>query len=279
MNNIIFVEPDGTAYIVPRIAGGKGGGSQTVVQQQQTGPWEKQQSYLMQGMEEAKKQYESGKPSFFPGSTVTPYSPETETALDVKTGQAIDPNSLVGQAGTETGRTLAGYHLGPESPAFQGVMRGIYNQTRPAVDTAFAQAGRGIRSPGYAEALGRGISTGMTPYLAAERGRMFDATQTALPVSQYAPGLLAEVGGAREAKSRDVLQEEIDRFNYEQNLPATKLAQYMQNVTGNYGGTMTGTATQPTYSNPLLTGSGVAASTAGIGRQLFSKDLNKGLFK
>lgn len=269
---VFFVAPDGTIWPVKRIVGGKGEDDPvTQTSQTNTAPWAAQQPFLTKGFEEAKRQFEGPKPEFYPNATVVPYSPATETSLAIKEAQALSPDSLVSMAGRETGKTLAGEHLGPNSPAYQGMLKGISDIVIPQTASQFGQAGRGTRSPGYAEALGRGISTGMTPYLSAERGRMFDATQTAMPVSQYSPDLLAQTGAARELQARDILQEDMNRFNFGQNVEASKLARYMQNVVGGTGSTSSGTSTQPSFSNPLMTGLGAATSAASIGKSLFGK--------
>lgn len=239
-------------------------GTQVKTQESRTEPWKVQVPYLEQGFSEAKRLYESDKPGFFPGSTTTPYSPESEEAFGLQTGQARDPNSLINLAGDETGKTLRGEYLDPRNPVFRGMMEGMTSAVRPGVDSMFARSGR-FGSPGHGEAMARGITAGMLPYLQAERGRQAGAVGAALPVSQYAPGLLRGVGGAREAFSRDEKQEELDRFNFEQNIDAQKLREFMQNIQGQYGGQRTTTSTQPTYSNPLATGLGVASTAASIG--------------
>lgn len=249
---------------------------ETVVQQSpptttttSQGPWEQQQPYLTQGFQEAKRQLESEKPGYFPGTTVTPFAPETELGLGLQTAQALDPSSLVGQAQTQTGRTLRGDYLAPDNPVFRSMMEGVRDVVQPQVDTAFAGAGR-FGSPGHAEAMGRGISSGMTPYLAAERERQFGATASAYPISQYAPQLLSQVGAQREALGRETLQEKIDRYNYEQNVEAQKLQQYMGAISGTYGGEGVSRTTQPIYRNPLMQGLGAASSIAGIGQAAFA---------
>lgn len=255
----------------------KGGGSQTTTTTQNQQPWAEQQPYLLQGFEEAQKQLQGPSPQYYPDSTVVPFSPESEAAMGMRTGQANDPNSLINQAGGELSRTLGGEYLQADNPVFQQMLQGITGAVRPGVDSSFAGAGR-FGSPLHAEALSRGISAGMLPFISQERGRQYGAIGDAFPVSQYAPGLLQAVGQQREGMSRNVLQDLIDRFNFGENIDAAKLQQYMGAITGNYGGTTTGQATQPLYSNPLMTGLGMASSAAGIGSTLFGPPGGGGLF-
>ena len=149
------------------------------------------------------------------------------------------------------------------------MLEGITDMVRPGVDTRFGRAGR-FGSPVHGQTMARGITEGMLPFLLSERGRQYGAVQDAGAVSEYAPSLLESVGRTREGLSRDFKQEELDRFNFGQNVEASKLAQFMQNITGNFGGTTNTTSTEPTFSNPLMTGLGAATSLAGIGSSMFA---------
>lgn len=242
--------------------GGRSSPSSTTTVQK-SDPWSGQQPYLTEGFKAAQQEFRSGRPEYFPDSTVVPYSPETETALNMRTQQATDPNSLLGMAGTETAATLRGDYLQAGNPVYDQMLQGVTRSVRPGVDSAFAGSGR-FGSPLHSEALGRGISQGMVPYIAAERGRQYGAAQDADRVSRFAPGALAEVGQAREGMSRQELQEDIDRWNFEQNREKQKIADYMGAITGNYGGTTNATTTQPRYSNPLMSGLGTAGSAANL---------------
>lgn len=269
---------DGT--IVRAIGGGKGGGGggqQTTTSTSSSEPWAKQQPYLLTGFEEAKQLYEGDKPQYFPGSTVVPYSPESEEALGLRTGIARDPSSLIGQAGGQVGRTLSGDYLRPGNEVFDAMLQGVTSAVRPGIDTGFAGAGR-FGSPLHAEALGRGISTGMMPYIEGERGRQFGAVQQAYPVSQYGADILGGVGAAREGKSREELQEEIDRYNFGQTVEQAKLREYMATISPQYGQQATSTVSQPTYRDPLMQGLGAAGSLAGIGSALFGPVGGGGIF-
>jgi hypothetical protein len=244
--------------------GGSSPKPQTTTQTTSSAPWGAQQPYLKEGFEEAQRLYEGPKPQYFPGSTVVPYSPETEAAFGTKLGQVRDPGSLINLAGAETGRTLRGEYLQADNPVYQEMLRGVTSAVRPGVDTDYARGGR-FGSPLHTEALGRGISAGMMPYIGAERARQQGAVGAALPVSQYGAGLLAGVGGAREAKGREFLQEDIDRFNFEQMREPAKLREYMGAISPEYGSETTRETTQPLYSSGGLSALGGAMGGAQIG--------------
>lgn len=280
MNSTIFVDPDGTAWVVPRLMGGSGGGArppQIVTQATSKSPWGPQAPYLEEGFEAAKEQFEGPRPSYFPGSTVTPFAPETEEALGIRTAQARDPGGLIGGAEQQLGQTLAGDYLQPDNPVYQQMLQGITSSVRPGVDTSFARAGR-YGSPLHTEALGRGISAGMMPFIGQERSRQLGAAQAAPQFAAVRPGILSGIGAQRESLGGAQLQDRIARHDFEQNLPAQKLGQYMANISGGYGGTGLSQTQRPTYSNPLMTGLGAGAGLASIGQSLFEPKGGGGIF-
>lgn len=239
-----------------------GGSTDSQTTTQTTEPWAQQKPYLQRGFAEAQRQLRSDKPEYFPGSTVVPFSQETEQALGGYTDLATDPGSMVNRASAQLSPTMEGAYLQPGNPVFQGMLEGVTGAVRPGFDSRFSGAHQ-YGSPLHQESLARGVTQGMLPFIESERGRQEAAIRDAPSVAGAAPGILSQVGGAREAKSGQELQEEMDRFNFEQNIEAQKLREYMANITGNFGGTTT--ATQPLYSNPLMQGLGMASSLAGIG--------------
>ena len=75
--------------------GGGGGGSQTV--NTQVEPPEYAKPFLEFGLAEAKDQFMSDMPGYYPGSSVVGFSPESEMALTGVRERALDPNSLTAQ--------------------------------------------------------------------------------------------------------------------------------------------------------------------------------------
>jgi hypothetical protein len=67
---------------------------------------------------------------------------------------------------------------------------------------------------------------------------------------------LAASGQAREAYQAQALQDQINRFNYYQNLPQQQLSNFLGAAFGAPGGTVQRT---PVYSSPLISGLGGAA--------------------
>ena len=139
----------------------------------------------------------------------------------------------------------------------------MLSEVQPRVASTFARAGRTGGSPLHAEALGRGVSRGMAPYLFGEYGRergiMEGAAARAPGLARedyYDPAKLGQVGAARESKAEEGLAEEIARFNFGQQEPTNRLAQYMNLIQGNYGGTSTASTTAAQSANSALLGAG-----------------------
>jgi hypothetical protein len=79
---------------------------------------------------------------------------------------------------------------------------------------------------------------------------------------------LLAIGQGREGYAQTALQDQINRYNYEQNLPQAKLQSFLSGVYGAPGGGVS-TSTQPIYSNPGQQGLGNLLSLAGTGAQIY----------
>ncbi len=268
-----------------RVAGLRGGplpgsrrykstGGGTTTSQTDTAPWSVQQPYLETGFQRAEQDVLNRPLEYFPGSTVVPYAPETEAALGAQTQRASQGSPLLSGAQDYTGDVLAGKYLDPSSnPFLAGVSDAVMSVVQPQVAGTFARAGRTGSSPGAAEALGRGVSRGMAPYLFGEYGRERGMMESA---AGRAPGLAREdyydigqlrgVGAARELKSEETKADEVARWNFGQREPTDRIAQYMNLIQGNYGGTSTGSQTASQSANTAMIIAGTAMKAAALGK-------------
>lgn len=274
--------------------GGSPPAQQVVRQEQQADPWGAQQPYLRRGFEEAEREILEQPRSYFPGSTVVPFAPETEAALGLQTARAIGGSPINMAASQELQRTLGGGYLGMGNPYFQGMveravqpLRREYEETiLPGIQSQFAGAGRygsgamgrqmGRAAEDYMRTVGE-IGTGLAfPTYEAERTAMQRGLAFApqIAAQDYADiERLGQVGAAREQLSGQQLQEQIARHNFEQQEAAARLAQYMNLIQGTYGGQQTGLTTQPQYArgmSPILGGLGGALGGAATGAMLGS---------
>ena len=227
---------------------GKGGGGGTQTVNTQTLPPAYAQPFLEFGLAEAKEQFMSPQPQFFPQSTVVGFSPESELALGGIRDRALDPNSL--------------------TAATQGVVRQNLMGTNPLAMAAFQPVVDRVQSQ-FARAGRYGSGANQQALAAALAPAALQAQQRAIT---QAPQLqnqdlrqLAQVGAAREGQAQSELQSNLDRFNFEQNIEAQKLRNFLALVGG---GTVGSQSIQPVYRNPLSSGLGGALGGAQLGSSL-----------
>jgi hypothetical protein len=294
----------GIGKAVGGLVGGLFGGSsqqgtQTVTQDQrgksvtQLDPMLK--PYVEFGLGEARRLYEAPGPQYFPGQTYVSPSGTTLSALNLAESRAVGGNPLLRQAQTQAQRTASGEYL-TGNPFFQGAFQPAARQAQQSfiesiqdLTSKVASAGRygsgamgqlqdkasDIFSRNLTETAGR---LAFENY-AQERARQ-EAANMLLPelaMQDYADSeRLATVGQAREAYDLQALQDQINRFNYEQNLPQARLQSYLSSIYGAPAGgitetTGTGTTQQPIYGNPAQSFLGNVASIAGIANMFTKK--------
>jgi hypothetical protein len=270
--------------------------TQTTVQKSE--PWSQQIPYLIgdpkKGIAgifpEAHRLYQQPGPLYYPGQTVAGFSPEREMALQAQAARARSGSPLTAAGGAELDRTLGGAYLnanpylqGAIDATARGVTRNYQTAVAPGIDSAFSQAGRygsGAHLAAHQQAqqnlaaqLGDlAANLGYQNY-AAERAHMLNALNAAPTYAQQDYADIAQldaVGRARDAMAQALINDQVARWNFEQQTPADKLRQYAALIQGNFGGT---TSTTQPYSS----GAGVLGGM-GTGAQLFG-GIGEGLQK
>lgn len=256
------------------MSGGKGGsdgGTTTTVQKSE--PWAEQKPFLTFGFNQAKQQYLTQQPQYYPGTTVAPFSAETQAALGLEAARALAGSPVSAAAKDQVAATLAGDYLDAGNPYFAGMMQNVGQAIRPQFDAQFAKAGRygsGAHAAAFADALARAGTEAAYQNWGQERDNMLKAASAAPPLAadDYRDiAMLADVGGQREKMSQATINDAVARYNFEQQLPYNSLAQYLNLIQGNFGGTSTTTRTEqmPRGASSVL----AAASTgAGIGNTI-----------
>lgn len=259
--------------------GSKQSGSQTSTTKSE--PWSGQQPYLTDVFGKAQDQFNSSNPSYYPGSTIAGQSAATMQGQQGALSAAGNGQGLVNNATGVANATLRGDYLSPDSNPFLkatfdkaagDVARVYQTATAPGTDAAAIAAGRynpagalGFARESNARTLGDNLNNLATSIYGGnyqnERQNQLAAAANAGNI--YNNSLLpsqtaSQVGQQMDTRAQDVLNSDIDRWNYNQNLGANKLQQYASLVSGNYGGTAT--TTTPTYSNPFgsILGGGTA---------------------
>ena len=235
-------------------------GKKTNQQVQTSSPWQPQQQYLTDVFGQAQQQYYGGGPEYFPGATYVPFARQTEEALGLQEQRARGGSPAEQQLGQQLAGTLRGDYLGANpylddvvGAATRGVTEQFEQSVLPGIAAQFGAGGRtgsGIHQQALAQAGGelaqavgdveariRGQDYG------AERGRQLQAAglvPTASALDYQNIDRLRGVGAATEQQGRDILQDQINRFNFYQQRPAQQLAQYAGLIGGQYGGEQSG---------------------------------------
>ena len=199
--------------------------------------------YVTYGLEEGKRLYESQTPSFFPGQTYVSPSAQTQEALRMAQERAMAGSPLTGAAQAETLATIQGRGVNPFLAGALGQTNRLageeFTRNIQNLQSSAASAGRyGSNAMGqqagqaqdiFARALAE--QGGQLAYNSAEaeRARQMAAVGAAPQMAQadYADiQRLLSVGGAKEAQGAAELQDAMNRYNFEQNLPQAKLSQF-----------------------------------------------------
>lgn len=233
-----------------------GGGSSGSTTQTQIDPTLK--PYVQYGLEQAKQQYEGTGPQFFQGQAYVSPSAATEQALQMAQQRATTGSPLLQAAQQQQLETIQGRGV---NPFLQGALSAAY---QPTVEAA-QEATRGLQSQAstagrygsgamgqiagrQAAELGRGLG-GSLSNLAyqsseAEAARQAAAAAGAPAMAQADYGdiqALLKTGQAGEQYNQAALTAEMNKWNYEQQLPQQKLQQFTNLFTQVPGGQQTTT--------------------------------------
>jgi hypothetical protein len=220
---------------------GGGGGQQPTTTTTSIDPSIK--PYVTYGLEEGKRLYESGTPTFFPGQTYVSPSEQTQQALKMAQERAMAGSPLTGAAQAETLATIQGRGVNPflagaleqtNRLAGEDYLRNIQKlQSGASSMGRYGSAAQGQQTGQAQDIFARALAEqgGQLAYQSAEaeRARQMAAVGAApqMAAQDYADiQRLLSVGGAREAQSAAELQDAMNRFNFQQNLPQMKLSQF-----------------------------------------------------
>jgi len=194
---------------------------------------------------------------FFPGSTVVPFAPETQAAMDLQkslgfaqTGQSPLLDIAQGtMGGFASGVMPTAYsQLTPQADFLSGVRQSIGRDVMGDIATRFGSMGRTGTSPGATAAATRAFTNAYAPFAISQAEAERRAEQNAidsmigrqLSASQNLAGLQQDidarqsqgidrimgVGTMQEDMAARNLQEQIDRFNFSQTMPFQRLNQF-----------------------------------------------------
>jgi hypothetical protein len=227
--------------------GGGGGGTSTT----RTGIDPAVRPYVTWGLEQARNLYSGQGPQYYPGQTYVGPSGQTTSALSSAEQIATGGNPLLQGALQQQQDVISGQYLGA-NPFLEAALRPgqqaatqAYQQAIGSTRSNASMAGRygsgaqnqleGMSQQNLANALANAAGQAAYQNYAAERGIQNQAAQYAPTLSQARyqdVNQLLNLGQIGEGYQQQALQADIDRYNYEQNLPYQQLANYSALIQG-----------------------------------------------
>ena len=229
--------------------GGGGGGKSESTTQQQLDPTVR--PFVKYGLEEAKSLYQSDTPSYYPYQTYVDPSEQTQQALQAAQNRALVGNPLVPAAQQQMQNVIQGGFLG-NNPFLNQAMSGAasaatqrYQDAIQNTRSGASQAGRygsaamfdqeSRAQQNLANSLAQEAGRLMYQNYGAERDRQQQAVQQAPQMAAadyYDIQQLQNVGQTAEDYQRQALESDIARFEFQENLPYTKLQSYLSAAYG-----------------------------------------------
>lgn len=218
-----------------------GGGSKTQTVTQNNSPWSGVQPGLTQGYGDLKTQYEKGAPDYYGGNTVADFSPQQQQSIQGITNLATQGNQTLDSANSELGKTINGQYLDPSSNPY---IQGVANQARNAANSTYSMGGR-YGSGAHDAAVSQSVGNIYYQNYAQERQNQLNAINQAPAIDQaryYGQQQLGNVGSAVQQQGQNVINADLDKFNYNQNKDINWTNQYLAMLNGANGGTNTTTS-------------------------------------
>ena len=216
--------------------------------------------YITYGLSEAQKLYQSDTPQFYPNQTFISPSAQTQAGFQAAQNRAMGGNPLLPAAQRQQQDVISGQYLA-NNPFFNQAMAGAGQAATQQYFDAINQAQSGASQAGrlgsnvQANLFNRAGTTlansltnkaGDLAYqnFGAERGRQEAAAAGApqLANADYTDiNQLLQVGQGMEDYQQRALEADINKFNFQQNLPYAKLSNFLSAAYGAPSGTVTQT--------------------------------------
>jgi hypothetical protein len=251
-----------------------------------TVPWSQQQPYLLEGFKGAEDLYKGSGPSYYPGSTVSPFNPNQIAGQNqaLNFAQNIAPGLVSG--------TNSAYQFALSAPdvannpyvaaAATAAARPIYqNLTESVLPNIRSGASLSGQYGGSRQGIAEGLAAQSANQAAADQsaniynqayaqgldaqGRAIALGPQTLALGAYPGQIISGVGDVQQGQAQNELNSDIARYNYGQTLPYQKLAEFMNTIQGSYGGTSTSTGPSTQSPGALQSGLGGAALGASLG--------------
>lgn len=228
-----------------------------------------------------------GGPQYYPGQTIAAIDPRTAEGLDYAT--YVARNNLMQQGGAAQGaqQTLINASNINNNPNLQAAITAatepVIRQFTDAGGTLSQIRSNAIANGGQGNSTRQGIAEGIaldrlsqnTLGIGAQMAQQayqtgLDATAKGLALQPNVTQAMLQPGATLDAVGQEqrVLQQQfiddaVQRWNYNQQLPGSNLANFQQLINGGFGGTST-SAVEAGKANPALLGLGGAAMGYGL---------------
>lgn len=227
-------------------------GQQTATQTQATGPSPMITPYLQYGAKQAASLYQSNSPQYYPGQTVANQSPLTQAGNQAASALAMNGNQAENAGNGYLASVLSPNYVNTQNANQAALNKSISDAIIPQVNAQFSLGGR-YGSPDQAGTMTTALANAIAPQM---YGQYQANQQIQNSAAGMAPGYaqqqqseiqgLQNAGAAQDQYNQSLVDANVNRWNYNQNLAGNKLAQYM-GIVGNpvWGSNSTATSSQP----------------------------------
>jgi len=260
-------------------------------------PWAPIQPYLQQGFQQAGNLLNAGGPDYYPNSTVYGFGAGTMEGANQFQNIARQGTAVAGAANQQVADTLSGDYLNSNpyldamyNNAAGAVTRHYSEAVAPSIAANFGLSGRTGSNMAFANTMNQSQDTlsrnlgGMAADIYGgayenERNRQMQAASLApetAKLNYFDASQMMNLGGMFDQMGQARLDDEVNRFNFNQNQPYDNLGRYMGYLGGQYGNQ----TTQPLYQNKTAQNLGLAAAGLGLASEYGGSvfDFLSGLF-
>ena len=225
--------------------------------------------YLQGAAQDSRNLYAQGPQQYYPGQTVTPFSNETEQALNTTANRATNGSPVTQNAQSYTSDVLGGKFLN-SIPYIDKQFNQAADATRSQLDSQFAGSGRNLGASYAARAdqlnnLATQIYGGNYANERAIQNSALGQANSIANQDYVDAGQLAQVGQQREDLTSRNIADNVARYDYAQNAPGINLDQYIARLNNQPGSSSS--STTPYFQNRGAGAIGGAALGYGLGNQ------------
>ena len=251
--------------------GGKGGGEAETQSSSSSAPWGPQQPYLKEIFSKAQELYNSGQlaPEYYSGKTVADQSSYTKNAMKMAADRAMNGSDIINQAtagitdvvngnalANNTGLNLLNQYAQGTNPYIDALYQDAAGQAAAQINGAFSKAGRygsgaqaaalsdsmtDLANQMYSNAYNQAVSAAGNAANAYNTGvgTQVSSAQAAQNLGNQAytdAEALSQVGAVADDYAQSLIDAKIEKYNYNAQRPMMALQNYLNLVSGQYGG-------------------------------------------